>query len=524
MIYLPLILCGAELIFKEKKNYLLTISVFFAAVTGFYFLYMTSIFLAVYAVLRLSMIHGADLKKISCSCLKCLFFYAIGIMLASPILISSLGGFLGSERNSLGFMNAILDMKTWILDSSFLMLSKLSDFFSGDEPIVKLASIIEVFAIILLFFRKNTKTHIIMKISVLVILVLIQIPFTGYIFNSFGETNLRWIFIVHFIFAFISVYILQDLEEVNISFNNGENFQLLKKAFFTFMAVISVFTCGNNFSSAIFEIGDFAKKTEIEKLTDSPFRNFEIERKDLFRVSNEPLLDNGRPENIAMINNYNGLNYWFSIINSNTQNFVDEVYKEKQDWRSFGMNGNPTYETLCGVKYFMSPSEDNSRNYIFLGSKNFNGTKWNLFENPNFFGMAYKIGSEKEKLLTSANGNFEEYLKSLIKLISEKGLGVDLSYDKGQDSFSANFSTEENNSELTVLIPFSRNWKVFVDGTETECKKADKMFMSVSIKDSGNHSVRFIYRNSLFRYGLLLSVIGILFIATEIILRKKFQR
>lgn len=65
MIYLPLLLLGIEKIFERKSPAVFVLSVFLSAVSNFYFFYMLSIFMFIYAVFRYVMIfHKIQLKEL----------------------------------------------------------------------------------------------------------------------------------------------------------------------------------------------------------------------------------------------------------------------------------------------------------------------------------------------------------------------------------------------------------------------------------------------------------------------------
>jgi hypothetical protein len=87
----------------------------------------------------------------------------------------------------------------------------------------------------------------------------------------------------------------------------------------------------------------------------------------IYRISNDLLTGvNDRPQNIAMLNDYYGLTYWFSIVNQSTQDYVDDntrgVYSCKTDvgqdtylvlslpyttaWKAFGISGRMTCVNL----------------------------------------------------------------------------------------------------------------------------------------------------------------------------------
>ena len=73
---------------------------------------------------------------------------------------------------------------------------------------------------------------------------------------------------------------------------------------------------------------------------------------------------------------------------------------------------------------------------------------------------------------------------------------------------------------LCVSVPYSENWKAYVDGVETEIIAADQFMLGINLQP-GSHTVRFLYHNRDLSIGLILSMISIvIFIITECGVRK----
>lgn len=99
LFYFPLVLAGVESILKDKKNiWLFILSVWYAGMCGFYFLYMTSLVLALYCAVRVIAVYGV--KQVIAKCLYLFGGYLLGIGIACPILFPTVRGFLNSERNT----------------------------------------------------------------------------------------------------------------------------------------------------------------------------------------------------------------------------------------------------------------------------------------------------------------------------------------------------------------------------------------------------------------------------------------
>lgn len=97
ILYLPLFLLGFERLLQDKKGFLLSAGVLLNALSGYYFLYANSLMLFVYALVRVigTKEHRAKFVRIL---LVSVLYYAIGILLACPVLLPSVKSLLSSGR------------------------------------------------------------------------------------------------------------------------------------------------------------------------------------------------------------------------------------------------------------------------------------------------------------------------------------------------------------------------------------------------------------------------------------------
>lgn len=89
LIYFPLIILGGEMMFDGKRPYLFIISVCLAAVSGFYFFYVISIFTILYVFLRIFFAYPKDklLKGFFQALFKFGGSYLLGMIMAAVTLL-----------------------------------------------------------------------------------------------------------------------------------------------------------------------------------------------------------------------------------------------------------------------------------------------------------------------------------------------------------------------------------------------------------------------------------------------------
>jgi uncharacterized membrane protein YfhO len=76
---------------------------------------------------------------------------------------------------------------------------------------------------------------------------------------------------------------------------------------------------------------------------------------------------------------------------------------------------------------------------------------------------------------------------------------------------------------ICFSIPYSKGWKLLVDGKEQELKQANTMFMAAELQ-KGNHQIRLVYRTPYLKEGVVLSGLGILLLLGVWMYHRKIDR
>ena len=353
LIYFPLMLAGVEQIIRNRKKYVvLGLSICYGALCGFYFLYMCSLVLIVYCIVRLLFVRK-NIKKAFLDCLFCAGVYLAGIILASPIFIPSVRAFLGSDRGK-NIFDIVFNYHYYVPHVSTLIESLKTTVIPSQYDFAIGAFLVEWIFAIFLITRKNTQRNLQLKLGIIVSILAMSVKITGLLFNAFAESNDRWFFIIHFLFAVVLAQVLDDEESYPFK---------LKKNLMT--CIVGILVSANilfNFGYLFSESGcnwkeEFIDNDKVSLYIDSPVSYFDTIKndKELYRVATTLFTDiNGRPENIAMLKGYYGMTYWYSIANKNVQKTVDEYNGDEMMWRSYGFNENTDAMNMMGVKYFVT--------------------------------------------------------------------------------------------------------------------------------------------------------------------------
>lgn len=210
MIYFPIMLIGIDRIVNKKKPYLFIITVFIAAMNGFYFLYITTIFVCIFVLIRFFNIYKENkIKELTHTICQFALSYIIGILMAAVIFLPAVFGFLSSTRSdsSVQVGNLLFYDVTYYFG---VLLKAVSP--SMSCKYLSLAAL-PIFAVVILIMRRDQHYRQIKQAFIIGLLFLL-IPFGGYLTNGFSYVSGRWTFIFSFLLSFIVVCILPIVQKL----------------------------------------------------------------------------------------------------------------------------------------------------------------------------------------------------------------------------------------------------------------------------------------------------------------------
>lgn len=205
MIYFPLVLAGADRIFRKKRPFLYIFSLAAAILSNFYFGYMTCILVILYCIFRYRTLFGKfQWKKLAVWAGR-FFGYSIpALMLACVLLVPVALCAVSSGR---------LSQDRWIplFYSASYYKSFLSAFLYGEagnwsEMGYTAYGLLGIF---LLFLQKKKNTAL--KIGYLLLTVFLLLPLAGYAMNGFSYAANRFAWSYAMLVAYIFVHTWKDL-------------------------------------------------------------------------------------------------------------------------------------------------------------------------------------------------------------------------------------------------------------------------------------------------------------------------
>lgn len=492
LVYTPLMMAGAEEIIRKTGRYLLfVISVVYGALCGFYFLYMSSLALGVYCLIRIGCTYGGRRRDGIYVIARLLGLYVMAIIIASPVFYPAVRAFFNSARSASSggaITNWELYRPSLQRIRDFLMLSiKPGDFnyMLGVLPV-------EYIAIGFYLIRSRQARRRQIAVASVAAIIAIALPISDWLFNGFAESNLRWVYILHLLAAVAFATALSDENILPNIIYESSKVRMAAGAVLWGIALANMLYNG----WMIYDeqgagwISEFCTPEQVADYVNTPTNDAGLsENGEPYRIANDTFREiTGRPENLGMINGYNGLTYWFSIINGSTQYYVNHIYGSALEYRSFGLNHGIYTEAMAGCQYYISSEDLSDTDYILDHTfQDVGGQTWYLYRNPYYVGMAYCISN------SNAGRGYEDATEEtnadLYTMVASDAV-TSMNYDRDHDRCSVQVDCSDA-SRLVLAFPYSSEWQVYVDGTRASVDMFG-MYLSVNV-EAGSHTVVFRY-------------------------------
>lgn len=209
LIYLPLLLWGIDRLLEGKGRAGFVLAVFLAAVSNFYFFYMLTLVMAVYAILACWQKYHAAIPGWHKSLLRNIgqgvACYLLGLGMAAFLFLPSAAAVLSGDRVGGGAAIPLTYEPIYYAKLIIAFVNASADYYSALG-----FTTIGVLAVGLLFFTP-ARRYAVLKIAFLLGAAGLCIPFVGHVFNGFGYVVNRWVWAFCFVVAYIVAFMMPRL-------------------------------------------------------------------------------------------------------------------------------------------------------------------------------------------------------------------------------------------------------------------------------------------------------------------------
>lgn len=438
LIYFPLMLLGAEKLFKKEKPYVFILSVFISALSSFYFFYVECIFLVLYAVIRYISLYGKPRMATLLPLLGRFFAMAIiGTMMAAVILFPVLVTLFGSQRNAAeNYIPPLYSLYYYVCS----VLNPLSMYGCGYNNFMGYAAS-GVLGVFMLFVKKGRERYL--KFGIILLFVFTLIPYIAHVLNGFSYVTNRWewvlLLLVSYTFtttfpwlfemdqrekrklfcAVMSYAIVCVVINVNI-LNVGNTSQIVGAVVILCLAVAIV--CGYkgifdkrrkcivalllllfvnfgvninvlnnpNFSTLPLEFTDAGSAYD-KMVKEAPSKILKKEKVETVRYEQQTLEEK---HNTNLLSGKLGTEFYFSLSNG----YIGKFFQEMQlnfpyEMIYTNLNSRTALEALLSVNYFIAPNNyEKERPFLFsndMASETVQGKKYTAYQTKNGLPLGY---------------------------------------------------------------------------------------------------------------------------------------
>lgn len=452
MILLPILVVAMERLIRNRKWYMLTVLVSVSLLCSYYFLYMNTIALGVYFILRIVCTKEYRNWKT--------FFergfiiagsYILGVSIGVISLFTSFGSYMGSSRSGGGKISSFLSITPlyyrteWLVD---FFTSYISDNFASGMWLKLGFAPIAMLAVVLLFTRKNRKE---LRWLFVIFTACCLFPVCGYIFSGFSNVNNRWCYIYAVVVSFVLAESLDKMDELTgkelgimtaitglyglitvfsdklyvasvygafsllamtlvvLFLFNSEKIAVSKRQFrgaILGMVVLTVFLNAKWFitsgSAEGTHLDTYVSAGESkQKISDTALKNLDkipgIEKEDFYRSTN--LITKGDLRSSGMLYGYNDVSVFSSTLNGGIVNYNNAMGNCRWNIVSvYDYNFRTYLNTLASVKYL--GVEKGNKATIPYGYKKVQETKskeYSIYENQ----YALPLGYTYDKIVSA---------------------------------------------------------------------------------------------------------------------------
>lgn len=212
LIYLPLLFIGIEEILKKKNAFFFSFLIFLSAVTHYYFLYVNTIFVSVYFLIRYcDCVENKTFKKFVGFIYAMIWRYILGIGLASFTLLPNMVTFLNSNRR-----NKIIESGSlWHFEHNWgqkVILSMAAADYAPGYYLYNGFATTGIIFFLICFARKAGALKF--KITMALLTIAFTFPLITFAFHVFSSVHFRWNYIIGFIFGIAAVRVLSQMEQI----------------------------------------------------------------------------------------------------------------------------------------------------------------------------------------------------------------------------------------------------------------------------------------------------------------------
>jgi uncharacterized membrane protein YfhO len=431
-VWLPLLILAYDRFVDENKKGFFIFMVFIVITTNFYFGFMSSVYLNIYAVFKYFLTSQPySLKGFITYYIKLIKYYIVGFLLSAFAFFPTVYSFLHAGRFD-------KDYDIPLLYTNIFYHNVVYNFFYPYSASQTLGmSIVGLVAILLSVLYIKQKEMLVRLCLLIFMICLYFFPFAYSFFNGLSAMQPRWIYMLIFTCGMVAAYAI-DFDKKDSKYRNFylilifaafllyvfyvpspkdlpyDKIQIvfftaligifllrfkIKQVFFL-LCIIIVAICSigyNNFMMFTQDLGNYQtqKASTLQTFSGSGYDN-EADKQVIQYIQQSDssfyriMWNQINKENIPLYYNYNGFSSYQSLIPNNVHSFFKETYNIAQmdsPSRYSNLDHRLYLETALMNKYYIVRSGDSFSPYGFTLLKELNGYK--VYKNDHYLPVGF---------------------------------------------------------------------------------------------------------------------------------------
>lgn len=215
MIFLPLLLTALERLMKKERYWAVFYSgmVALSLMSSYYFLYMNTLAMGVYALIRFGEIFAESEKKGRAFLQmmgRIISSYLLGCLMAMVFFLPQMYRLFSSVRMN-GGMPAAEELLLYDGNRALALFTELIGGGKNAGASTFLGFSVLILPILVVLFVHKWKEYLPLKAAVLVVTAVLMVPAGGYLMSGFSAFNNRWTYIAAFAAASAAAVVFQEL-------------------------------------------------------------------------------------------------------------------------------------------------------------------------------------------------------------------------------------------------------------------------------------------------------------------------
>ena len=217
LIYLPLLLIALDRLITDRKVLMYSLFVGISLFTNYYFLYINTVAMGVYALIRFAQTYKKDrVKEFFAMMVRIILSYLLGCCMGAVSFLPTIVRTLKSDRVGLSNAKIATDnlLFYYITRPGKILAGLISNMYTPEFDSCLGFVALMVPALVVFFLNKRKEERGLKGVIILEYIALL-VPFFAFAMSGFSTISNRWVYIATFTLSYMMVLVIDDLRRLS---------------------------------------------------------------------------------------------------------------------------------------------------------------------------------------------------------------------------------------------------------------------------------------------------------------------